>query len=114
MDYTSPIAYNVSRSLANLLGPMVGLIQHHVKKSVHLAVEPKSMTLNEDEIFSSHDFVYLFTNTPIPKTMEIINIKLQKDTTLTDKTRLEIEDIMAQLDFVLNTTYFTFTNTIYQ
>ena len=72
------------------------------------------MTLNEDEIFTSHDFVSLFTNTPIPKTMEIIKIKLQKDTTLTDKTRLEIEDIMALLDFVLNTTYFTFTNTIYQ
>ena len=56
----------------------------------------------------------LFTNTPIPKTMEIIKTRLQKDTTLTDRTRLEIEDIMTLLDFVLNTTYFTFRNTIYQ
>ena len=46
--------------------------------------------------------------------MEIIKTRLQKDTTLTTRTRLEIKDIMALLDFVLNTTYFTFRNTIYQ
>ena len=74
----------------------------------------QSMTLHEDEIFMSYDVVSLFTNTPIPKTMEIIKTRLQKDTTLIDRKRLEIEDIMALLDFVLNTTYFTFRNTIYQ
>ena len=72
------------------------------------------MTLHEDEILISHDVVSLFTDTSIPKTMEIIKTRLQKDTTLTDRMRLEIEDIMALLDFVLNTIYFTFTNTEYQ
>ena len=74
------------------------------------------MTLHEDEIFTSHDVVSLFTNIPILKlkTTEIIKTRLQKDTTLTDRTRLEIEDVMALLDFVLNTTYFTFRNMIHQ
>ena len=110
------IAYNLSRSLADILGPMVRLTQHHVKNSRHLADKLKSMTLHEDEIFTSHDVVSLFTNIPILKlkTTEIIKTRLQKDTTLTDRTRLEIEDVMALLDFVLNTTYFTFRNMIHQ
>ena len=66
------------------------------------------------KVFTSHDVVSLFTNTPIPKNMEIIKTRLQNDITLTDRTRLEIEDIMALLDFGLNTTYFTFRNTVYQ
>ena len=48
VDNTGSIAYNVSRSLADLLGPMVGLTQHHVKNSRHLADELQSMTLHED------------------------------------------------------------------
>ena len=114
MDYIESIAYSVSRSLADLFGPMAGLTQHHVKNSRHLAVELKSMTLHEDKMFTSQDVVSLFTNTPTSKTMEIIKTRLQKDTSLTHRTRLEIEDIMALLDFVLNTTYFTFRNTIHQ
>ena len=93
-----------------LFGPMVGLTQHHVTNSRHQADELKSMTLHKD--FTSHDAVSLFTYTP--KTIEIIKTRLQKDTTLTHRTRLEIEDIMAMLDIVLNTTYFTLRNTIYQ
>ena len=72
------------------------------------------MTLHEDKMFTSQDVVSLFTNTPTPKTMEILKTRLQKDTSLTHRTRLEIEDIMTLLDFVLNTTYFTFRNTIHQ
>ena len=93
---------------------MVGPTQHHGKSSKHLAVELKSITLHEDDMFTSHDVVSLFTNTPTLKNMEIIKARLQKDTTLTDRTRLEREDIMALLDFVLNTTYFSFRHTIHQ
>ena len=64
--------------------------------------------------FSRPIMLSLFTNTPIPKTMEIIKNILQKDTTLAYRTRVEIEDIMALLEFVLNTTYFTFRNMIFQ
>lgn len=100
--------------MTGLLGLMVGLTQHHVKHSKHLAEELKSLTLHKDQMFISHDVVSLFTNTPIPKTMEIIKTRLQNDATLADRTKLKIEAILELLDFVLNTTYFTFRNTVYQ
>ena len=93
---------------------MLGLTQHHVKNSRHLANGLKSLTLHDDDMFTSIDVVSLFTNTPMPETMGIIKTRLQKDTTLADRTKLEIEDIMAQLDFVLSTTYFTLRNTVCQ
>ena len=60
--------------------------------------------------FSSRDVSTAISNL-LQMTTAIIKTRLQKDTTLTDRTRLEIENIM---DFVLNTTYFTFRNTVYQ
>ena len=89
VNYTGSVVYNVSRSLADLLSPMVGLTQHHIKNSRHLAVELKSMTLHKNEMCSRPVMLSLFTSTPIPKIMEIIKTRLQKDKTLTYRTRLE-------------------------
>ena len=33
LDYTGTIMYETSGELANILGPLVGLAQHHVKNS---------------------------------------------------------------------------------
>ena len=33
VDYTGSIGYNTSRALADLLGPLVGTTEHHVKNS---------------------------------------------------------------------------------
>ena len=64
-------------------------------------------------MFVSHD-VSLFTNTPIPQSIEIISNKLKKDKTLKKRTLLAPEDIVELLEFVLTTTYFMFRGQVYQ
>ena len=114
VDYTGTIAYNVSRSLADLLGPLVGKTKFHVKNSKHLAEDLREVILEDDEMLCSHDVVSLFTNTPIPQALEIIRERLTEDATLKKRTLLSVPDIMELLEFVLTTTYFTFRGQIYQ
>ena len=114
VDYTGSIAYNLSRSLADLLQPLVGNTDHFVKNSSHLVESLKDEVLGEGERFVSYDVVSLFTNTPVDEAVEIIQGRLEQDTTLKDRTFLDVSDIVDLLRFVLNTTYFKFRGQIYQ
>ena len=114
VDYTGSIGYNISRALADLLAPLVGKTKYHVQNSKQLAGEMKAVKLEEDDMFVSHDVVSLFTNTPIPQSIEIISNNLKKDKTLKKRTLLTPEDIVELLEFVLTTTYFMFRGQVYQ
>ena len=106
--------YNVSRALADILGPMVGTTVHHINNSFDVAEDLASAMIEEDEQFISHDVVSPFTNTPIEECLNIIRDKLVKDEDLKNRTLLEVEDIMQLMKFILTTTYFTFRGTIYK
>jgi len=67
-----------------------------------------SVLIDEGECFESHDVVSLFTNTSVSEAIEIIRNQFENDMMLKDRTNLEIGDIMELLEFVVNTTYFTF------
>ncbi|XP_014676727.1 PREDICTED: uncharacterized protein LOC106816618 [Priapulus caudatus] len=113
VDYTGSIAYNLSKSLADLLAPLVGTTEHHIKNSTELAEELKTIRMKPDEISFSHDVVSLFTNTPIPESINIIKSRLEADKTLKKRTNLTTDDIIELLTFVLMTTYFKFRDQIY-
>ena len=114
VDYTGSIAYNVSRSLADLLSPLVGNSGFHVPNSKDLAEELKDFVINEDEMFVSHDVVSLFKKTPINESLDIIRSRLVCDKSLGKRTHLEVDDIVTLLDFVLNTTYFQYGGEVYR
>ena len=114
VDYTGSIAYNTSRSLADILVPMVGNTEHHIKNSKHLAQEMCSVILEEDEVFVSHDVVSLFTNVPIKEALKVIRDSLERDTSLNQRTKLTPDDLIELLEFVLTTTYFSFDGQLYQ
>ncbi len=113
VDYTGSIGYNTSRALADLLGPMVGLSEHHAKNSKDLATELSTVRIEEHEMFNSHDVVSLVTNTPIPETLNIICDRLNSDMSLHERTKLTVDDIMELIEFIANTTYFSFHGDIY-
>ena len=114
IDYTGSIGYNVSRSLADIISPIVGNTCHHVLNSKQLADDLKDIKLEEDEYLISHDVVSLFTNTPVELTLKIIREKLEQDPNLGKRTRLTVGDIMELVEFILTTTYFSSKGNIYQ
>ena len=112
IDYTGSIG--VSRSLADIISPLVGKTSHHVLNSKQLAEDLKDVVLEDDECLASHDVVSLFTNTPIDMTLDIIRDKLTKDPNLNQRTKLTVDDLMELVKFTLTTTYFTSKGNIYQ
>ena len=102
VDYTGSIGYNVSRSLTDVLAPVVGKTPHHIKNSKHLANEMASIIIEQDEMFQSHD-VSLFTNTPINETLDVIKKQLEADTKLKLWTNLNVDDITELLKFIVTT-----------
>jgi len=100
--------------LADILAPLVGKTECHVKNSGHLAEMLADLHLEEDEMLVSHDVVSLFTNIPIEAALEVIKDKLETDDSWKDVTALEVEDIIELLRFVLSTTYFVFRGQIYR
>ncbi len=68
----------------------------------------------EGDVFVSHDVVSLFTNTLIDESLDIIRNRLIYDTTLKDRTKLGVDDVMDLLRFILTTTYFQFDDVIYR
>ena len=114
VDYTGSIGYNTSRALADLLGSLVSTTEHHVKNSKELAEEVSSVTLEQEDIFNSHDVVSLFTKTPIQETLTIIRECLEKDQDLKKRTNLEVDDIMDLTEFIATTTYFSFIGQLFK
>ncbi|XP_072051850.1 uncharacterized protein [Amphiura filiformis] len=114
VDYTGSIAYNVSRSLADILAPLVGQTIHHDNNSGQLAEELTSYVIDDNDMFNSHDVVSSFTNTPIDEALNIIKCKLEEDKALKNRTLLIVDDIIELLKFVLTTTYFVFRGTMYR
>ena len=86
VDYTGSIMYNLSRSLADILAPLVGKTGHHVENSKDLVKSLQSLTVNGDETLVSFDVVSLFTNTPIDRALEIIKDRLLNDNKLRQRT----------------------------
>ncbi|XP_072046223.1 uncharacterized protein [Amphiura filiformis] len=70
--------------------------------------------IDDGDIFNSHDVVSLFTNTPIEKCLDIIKTRLEDDNTLKERTKLNADDIIELLQFILTTTYFSFRGHIYR
>ena len=50
VDYTGSIGYNSSRLLADVLGPLVGQNDYHVKNSKHFSDSLSTVMIEEDEV----------------------------------------------------------------
>ena len=69
------------------------------------------VTIDADETMVSFDVVSLFTAIPIDKACTYIKTKLKHDTSLANRTQLDIDDIIRLLTFVLSNTFFVYNNT---
>ena len=103
VDYTGSTGYQTLKALSEILAPLVGTTVPHEVNSKQLA-EMSSVFVEEDDIFNSHDVVSFFTNTPIKKCLDIIKDRLDKDSSLNNRTKLNSNDISELLQFVLTTT----------
>ena len=108
------ITYQTSRLLADILAPLVGHTEHHLKNSFDLVDKLKGVTLQEDECLVSYDVTALFTSVPVDESLTIIKQQLEEDQRLQERTNLTPAQITELLSFCLKTTYFSYNDKFYQ
>ena len=97
---------------------MLALIQNRNGFSVAInsqfSDEIADVNIQDDETMVSFAVVSLFTAIPVDKACDYIRKKLEDDSSLHSSTKLEIEDIISLLNFVLSNNYFVYNDTIYK
>ena len=108
------VTYGVAKELAKILKPLVGKSPHHINSTQDFVEQAKQFKLEPGECLSSYDVSALFTSVPIDPALKIIKDLLDKDTTLKERTVMEVGDIILLLEFCLKNTYFSFQGQFYE
>ena len=108
------ITYGVTKELAKILKPLVGKFPHHITSTQDFVEQAKQIKLEPGECLSSYDVSASFTSVPIDPTLNIIKNLLDKDTTLKERTVMEVSDIILLLEICLKNTYFSFQDQFYE
>ena len=64
------ITYNCSKHLAELISPLIGKTDHHIKNSLEFSRAIKEQTVDQEEELRSYDVTALFTSVPVDKAVE--------------------------------------------
>ena len=84
-----------------------------MKNSKEFAEYVKLLKVGPDEELRSYDVSALFTSVPVDKALEIIRRRLTEDVTLSNRTPLSPDDIIAMLEKCLKGTYFLYKGEYY-
>ena len=106
--------YNTSKFLSQILSPLQNQNGFSVTNSTQFRNEISKMTISKDETVVSFDVVSLFTAIPVDKACTYIRTKLENDDTLSDRTQLDIDDILRLLQFVLSNSFFVYNDITYK
>ncbi len=107
------ITYNTAKFVADIIKPLMGKTPHHLHNSQDLISKLKNVVVSETEEMVSYDVTALFTSVPVNDSLTIIHGKLERDSSLSDRTNLTVDNIIELLRCCLNTTYFLYDGEFY-
>ena len=87
---------------------------NNYNNSMDFTKQVANQEIAEDEVMVSFDVVSLFTAIPIDKACVYIREKLDEDTKLHSRTKLNADEIISLLDFTLSNNYFMFNDSVYK
>ena len=108
------VTYGVAKELAKILKTFSWQFPTPHQQHPDFIEQAKQFKLEPGECLSSYDVSALFTSVPIGPALKIIKDLLDKDTTLKERTVMEVGDIILLLEFCLKNTYFSFQGQIYE
>ena len=104
--------YALSKFLASLLSPIVGLSDSYVRNSQQFTqfITTQNVPLL---VLVSFDVVSLFTRVPTSQAIQVTRDHLMNDPSLPDRTSLTVDDICSRLQLCLEATYLAFEGKVY-
>jgi hypothetical protein len=113
ISYVGSPGYETATFLSGLLEPLRKK-QYQIKNVYDLKEKTEKLTIEDDEEIVSFDVIGLFPSVPINKVLDIIRCRLKEDKSLSDRTKLSVDDIMDLLTFILRSTAFRYNNGFYE
>jgi hypothetical protein len=98
--------YTLAGFLHKILSSFVGKDESFIKNSGHFTELWKSVNLQSLDALVSFQVVSLFTKVCIGEDLQVNRSKLQKDGTLVERSALQVEAFIDQLEVCLRATYF--------
>ena len=114
VSFVSSPTYALSKFLASLLSPIVGLSDSHVRNSQQFAQFITTQNVSDSEVLVSFDVVSLFTRVPTYRAIQVTRDRLMNDPSLPDRTSLTVDDICSLLQLCLEATYLAFEGKVYR
>ena len=114
VSFMSSPTYELSKFLARLLAPLVGLTSSRVRNSKAFVEFMRSQVLEKEETLVSFDVVSLFTSVPTDLAIRVACHRLESDTSLSERTSLNVDDIMGLLSLCLDATFLSFRGKVYR
>ena len=88
--------------------PLEGYSGRILRSTSDLIDVMKTVTVNDDELLVSYDVKSLFTSIPVKESIEVCEERLRQDSTLADRTSMDVETIIGLLRFCLTSTSFQY------
>ena len=112
-DLRWSILYNAAKYLAAILNPLTGKNGFTIKNSECFVNKIKDLEVPPFRKMVSSDVSAHFTSIVVDEAIHVIWGRLQKDTALSEKCELSVDQIITHLEFSLNTTYFVCDSVFY-
>ena len=100
------ISYKAAKHLAVILNPLTGKNGFTIKNSEDFVNKTKNLEVPPPKKMVSYDVSALFTSIPVDEAICVIRGRLEKNSSLSEKRELSIDQIITLLECSLNTTYF--------
>jgi len=97
--------YSLSKKIINILAPLVGNTEFHVRNSSDFVESITNLRLEVDEILVSFDVVSLFTNIPTTLAVEIAKKRLTECNDFQERTNWSIQDVCEGLNICMQSSY---------
>ena len=108
MSFIGSPTYALSKKIVNILAPLDGNTEFHVRDSRDFVESITNLRLEEDEMLVSFDVVSLFTNIATTLAVEIAKKRLIECNDSQERTNWSIQDVCEGLDICMQSSYFAF------
>ncbi len=114
VDSNGSIFKNIDKHIANIIKPLAGNTEYHVRNTKHFVDSVKDIHVADNEILVSYDVTALYPSVPQDEAIELIYQKLKADPTLKDRTKMTAEHIIDLFKLFVHNMYFVFNNKLYK
>jgi len=106
-------SYKICKELTDILNPLDEGGLSYIRDTYHFKETINNIDLREGDRMGTLDIVGMFPNVPVKQTLQVTRDKLEKDETLSSRTKWSVEEIMKLLEISIETYFKTIDGKIY-